>query len=126
MHVIGIKKEVVDKYPWAAVNLYRAFEESKAVAMERMENPRIAPIVWYREAWEEQEEIFHSDPWEYGLTDRNRHNLDTLVGYSFEQGLSSARFLSMSCSWMCRRDAGAVTNLRSSDDAAYHRGRSKT
>jgi 4,5-dihydroxyphthalate decarboxylase len=87
MHVIGIKKEIVDRYPWVAGNLYHALEESKAVAMKRMENPRIAPIVWYREAWEEQEEIFHSDPWEYGLTDRNRHNLDTLVGYSFEQGL---------------------------------------
>ena len=69
------------------MNLYQALNESKAVAMERMENPRIAPIVWYREAWEEQEEIFQSDPWEYGLTDRNRHNLETLVGYSFEQGL---------------------------------------
>jgi hypothetical protein len=23
--------------------------------MKRMENPRIAPIVWYREAWEEQD-----------------------------------------------------------------------
>ena len=87
MHVIGIKQEIVDKYPWVPVNLYQAFNESKAVAMERMENPRIAPIVWYREAWEEQEEIFQSDPWEYGVTDRNRHNLETLVGYSFEQGL---------------------------------------
>jgi 4,5-dihydroxyphthalate decarboxylase len=87
MHVIGIKQEIVDKYPWVPVNLYQALNESKVVAMERMENPRIAPIVWYREAWEEQEEIFQSDPWEYGLTDRNRHNLETLVGYSFEQGL---------------------------------------
>ena len=23
--------------------------------MERMENPRIVPLAWYREAWEEQE-----------------------------------------------------------------------
>jgi 4,5-dihydroxyphthalate decarboxylase len=69
------------------VNLHQAFIESKAVAMKRMENPRIAPIVWYREAWEEQEEVFQSDPWEYGLTERNRHNLQTLVSYSFEQGL---------------------------------------
>jgi 4,5-dihydroxyphthalate decarboxylase len=87
MHVIGIKAEVVDRYPWVPVNLYQAYNESKAVAMKRMENPRIAPIVWYREAWEEQEEVFGSDPWEYGLTERNRHNLQTLVGYSFEQGL---------------------------------------
>ena len=69
------------------MNLDQALNELKAVAMERMENPRIAPIVWYREAWGEQDEIFQSDPWEYGLTDRNRHNLETLVGYSFEQGL---------------------------------------
>ena len=87
MHVVGIKKEIVDKYPWVPVNLYRAFEQSKAAAMKRMENPRVAPIVWYREAWEEQEEVFKSDPWEYGLTERNVHNLETLVGYSHEQGM---------------------------------------
>jgi 4,5-dihydroxyphthalate decarboxylase len=87
MHVVGLKKEIVDKYPWVPVNLFRAFEEAKSVAMHRMENPRIAPIVWYREAWEEQAEVFKSDPWEYGLTDRNRHTLETLVGYSFEQGM---------------------------------------
>jgi len=91
MHVIGIRQHIVDKYPWVAVNLFQALNESKAVAMKRMENPRIAPIVWYREAWEEQEEIFRSDPWEYGLTVRNRHNLETLVGYSFEQGLIKRR-----------------------------------
>jgi 4,5-dihydroxyphthalate decarboxylase len=87
MHVVGIKKEIVDKYPWVPVNLYRAFEQSKAAAMKRMENPRVAPIVWYREAWEEQEEVFKSDPWEYGLTERNVHNLETLVSYSHEQGM---------------------------------------
>ena len=87
MHVVGIKKEIADKYPWVAVNMYQALNESKAIAMKRMENPRIAPIVWYREAWEEQENIFKSDPWEYGLTARNIHNLETLVGYSHEQGL---------------------------------------
>ena len=27
------------------------------------------------------------DPWQYGLTARNRKTLDTLVGFSFEQGL---------------------------------------
>jgi 4,5-dihydroxyphthalate decarboxylase len=59
--------------------------------MKRMENPRIAPIVWYREAWEEQEQVFQSDPWEYGLSERNRHNLQTLLSYSFEQGLIKRR-----------------------------------
>ena len=32
------------------------------------QNPRIVPLAWYREAWEEQEKILGPDPWEYGLT----------------------------------------------------------
>jgi 4,5-dihydroxyphthalate decarboxylase len=87
MHVLGIKKEVVEKYPWVPINMYQAFEKSKALAMQRMENPRIVPLAWYRTEWEEQEEILGTDPWEYGLTDRNRHTLETYLGYFVDQGL---------------------------------------
>jgi 4,5-dihydroxyphthalate decarboxylase len=31
--------------------------------------------------------MFGPDPWEYGLTERNLKTLETLVGYSYEQGL---------------------------------------
>jgi len=91
MHVLGFRQEIVDKYPWVPVNMFIAFEEAKRVAMARMENPRIVPLAWYREAWEEQQEILGPDPWEYGLTERNRHTLETLVGYSHEQGLIRRR-----------------------------------
>jgi 4,5-dihydroxyphthalate decarboxylase len=87
MHVMGIKNEILEQHPWVAINMYHAFNESKAIAMKRMENPRIVPLAWYREAWEEQEELLGSDPWEYGLSDQNRFTLDTLAGYSYEQGL---------------------------------------
>ena len=40
----------------------RRFEQSKALAMERMENPRIVPLAWYREGWEEQERISRQGP----------------------------------------------------------------
>src|SRR5712672_3266210 len=89
--VLGLKQEIVEKYPWVPVNMFMAFNEAKAVAMKRMENPRIVPLAWYREAWEEQQEILGRDPWEYGLTERNRKNLETLVGYSQEQGLIKRR-----------------------------------
>jgi 4,5-dihydroxyphthalate decarboxylase len=91
MHVLGLRQEVVDRYPWVAVNMYHAFNEAKAIAMKRMENPRIAPLAWYREAWEEQERILGTDPWEYGLSPQNRKTLETLVGYSHEQGLIKRR-----------------------------------
>jgi 4,5-dihydroxyphthalate decarboxylase len=87
MHVLGIKKEIVERYPWVPINLYHAFNEAKALAMKRMENPRIVPLAWYREFWEEQEEVMGPDPWEYGLTPGNVKQLELLVKFSHEQGL---------------------------------------
>ncbi len=91
MHVMGIRQDIIDAHPWVPVNLYHAFNEAKAIAMKRMENPRIVPLAWYREAWEEQEEILGPDPWQYGLTEGNRAQLEMLVGFSHEQGLISRR-----------------------------------
>jgi 4,5-dihydroxyphthalate decarboxylase len=91
MHVVGIRQSLAEQYPWLAINLFRAFNEAKAIAMERMRNPRIVPLAWYRAAWEEQERILGRDPWEYGLTDINRKILETLVSYSHEQGLIRIR-----------------------------------
>jgi len=91
MHVLGIKQELVERYPWIVPNLYQAFEQSKALAMKRMRNPRLVPLAWYQEAWEEQEEILGPDPWEFGLTERNRKNFETFVGYSHSHGLISRK-----------------------------------
>jgi 4,5-dihydroxyphthalate decarboxylase len=92
MHVMGIRREIVQKYPWVPVNLFKAFNEAKAIGMKRMFNPRIAPLAWYRHAWEEERQLLGPDPWEYGMTEANRKTLDTLVGYSHEQGLMKRRW----------------------------------
>jgi 4,5-dihydroxyphthalate decarboxylase len=91
MHVMGIRQEIVERHPWVPINLFIAFEAAKANAMKRMENPRIVPLAWYRETWEEQEEILGPDPWQYGLGEQNRTNLEALAGYSHEQGLTSRK-----------------------------------
>ena len=88
MHVLGFKQEIVDRHPWVPINMFQAFQKAKAIGMKRMENPRVVPLAWYREAWDEQQDILGPDPWEYGLTDKNRHTLATLAGYSHEQGLT--------------------------------------
>jgi 4,5-dihydroxyphthalate decarboxylase len=88
MQVMGIKQEIIDRHPWVCINMFQAFEKAKAIAMRRMNNPRIVPLAWYREAWEEQERILGPDPWEYGLGDRNRNTMQALAGYSHEQGLT--------------------------------------
>jgi 4,5-dihydroxyphthalate decarboxylase len=91
MHVLGLKQEIVDQHPWVPINMFQAFQRAKAIAMARMANPRIVPLAWYREAWEEQEQIMGPDPWEYGLGEKNRHTIETLAGYSHEQGLTRRR-----------------------------------
>jgi 4,5-dihydroxyphthalate decarboxylase len=91
MHVLGIKQEVVAEHPWVPINMYHAFNEAKAIAMARMENPRIVPLAWYREAWEEQEEILGTDPWQYGLGEQNRKNFELMVQFAHEQGFTKRR-----------------------------------
>ena len=87
MHTTAIKQEITEKYPWVAINLMQAFEESKKAAYKRMENPRIVPLAWFRSFLEEQEELLGRDPWVYGLGEINRNSLETLMQYSREQGL---------------------------------------
>ena len=91
MHVLGIRQEIVERHPWVPINMYHAFTQAKSLAMKRMENPRIAPLVWCREAWEEQERIVGTDPWEYGRTERNERNIDILAGYCHADGLSKKK-----------------------------------
>ena len=50
MHVMGVKKEVVEANPWVPISLYKAFDKAKDIAMKRMFNPRIVPLAWYRHA----------------------------------------------------------------------------
>jgi 4,5-dihydroxyphthalate decarboxylase len=87
MHTTALRQEIVDKHPWVPINLMQAFERAKQVAYQRLENPRIVPLAWFRHALEEQEDLLGRDPWPYGLGDKNRKNLETLMQYSFEQGL---------------------------------------
>jgi 4,5-dihydroxyphthalate decarboxylase len=87
MHVTTIRQEIVDKYPWVATNLVKAFEAAKQIAYRRIANPRMVPIAWVRSALEEQEAVLGPDPWAYGLTPANRKNLETVMRYTFEQGM---------------------------------------
>lgn len=86
MHVLGIRQELIERHPWVAINMYQAFEQAKSIAMRQMENPRVVPLVFYRDYWEEQEALFGPDPWEYGLGERNARNLRTLVRFAYEHG----------------------------------------
>ena len=88
MHVTAIRKELADAHPWLARNLMDAFEASKAASYARLRNPRIVPLAWYNSYRDEEIAFFGgADPWQYGLGEANRHNLETAIGYSHDCGL---------------------------------------
>ncbi len=91
MHVVGIRRDVAERHPWLPIELYKAFDRAKAAGVKRMFNPRVAPLAWWRYAMQEQEKLLGKDPWEYGLTERNRHTLETLIGYSHAHGMLKKR-----------------------------------
>ena len=92
MHVTAIRKELLDARPWLAQNLIDAFEASKAASYARLRNPRIVPLAWYTSYRDEEIAFFGGeDPWQYGLGEANRRNLETAIGYSHECGLIRKR-----------------------------------
>lgn len=87
MHVLAMRADIADRHPWLAGSLYRAFDAAKTMALQRMANPRVAPLAWYQEAWERERALLGPDPWKYGLDASNVRTLETLSAYLAEQGL---------------------------------------
>jgi 4,5-dihydroxyphthalate decarboxylase len=91
MHVTTVPTEIVEKYPWVVESLTLAFEEAKQLAFKRVVNPRNVPLAFWRTYWEEERAMLGDDPWQYGLSDLNKRNYDTLVGYVHDQVLDGKR-----------------------------------
>src|SRR4029450_7259025 len=67
--------------------LMKAFNQAKEIAYKRILNPRNVALAWVRNALEEQIAVLGPDPWEFGLTPKNRSNLATLQRYCAQQGI---------------------------------------
>jgi 4,5-dihydroxyphthalate decarboxylase len=89
MHVVAIRAEVAERYPWLARNLMDAFEAAKTAAFRRLQDPRTVSLAWLRALQEEERELLGPDPWHYGLDERNAHVLQTFLGYARNQGVAS-------------------------------------
>jgi 4,5-dihydroxyphthalate decarboxylase len=89
MHVIAIKRDVYEKYPWVAQSLFKAFVAAQKEAYQDLHETAALKLMlpWVGRHVEETESLMGPDFWPYGL-DRNMHVLDTFLRYSHEQGLS--------------------------------------
>jgi 4,5-dihydroxyphthalate decarboxylase len=88
MHAIVIRKEVCEENPWVAQSLYKAFCDAKDLCFSQIYDSNILRISlpWDIAEYEETTRLMGDDYWPYGFA-ANRHVLETLYSYLFEQGL---------------------------------------
>jgi len=88
MHVVTIRRELVDSHPWIAVSLLKAFEEAKRRSVARaldIKAPRF-PIPWCYDDARQAQATFGADYWPYGI-EANRATLEAFLRYAHEQGV---------------------------------------
>jgi 4,5-dihydroxyphthalate decarboxylase len=95
MHLVVVRRDVVDRHPWLVGNLMTAFEESRSRSVARLAagpagpGSRV-PLLWTDEALARTRAAFGGEPWPYGV-DANRATLEAFARWSDEQGVTHRR-----------------------------------
>jgi 4,5-dihydroxyphthalate decarboxylase len=86
-HMVAVQNRLLDEHPWAALELYKAFQRSKEVAYERAGRSEAASLLFAGEDRQKQAAVFGRDPFPQGLR-ANRKMLEILFRSSSEEGLT--------------------------------------
>ena len=92
MHVIAIRRALFERYPWVAMNLFKAFDEAKCRSVERINDLTASriPVPWAAAIANEFAANFGDDPFPYGL-EENRKTLDAFCRFAHAQGVTAQR-----------------------------------
>ena len=89
MHVVAIRRDVYEKYPWVAQSLYKGLIESQKITYEDLHETAALKVMlpWLIKHIEDTESVMGKDFWPYGL-EPNVKALSTFLRYSYEQGMA--------------------------------------
>jgi 4,5-dihydroxyphthalate decarboxylase len=92
MHLIGVRKTLLEQSPWLAVSVYKAFLEAKAIALRELHDIGVnfVTLPWVNAEVTAAERDLAQDFWSYGVGP-NRAALEAMTRYSFEQGLAARK-----------------------------------
>lgn len=85
-HTYTIRGDIHRKYPWVAFNLYSGFVKAKEHFNAKLMGSIPSALFFGKEYIIKTQEMFGADPFPYGIK-ANRKLLETIVDFSFEQGL---------------------------------------
>ena len=89
MHTLGIRRDVAEAHPWLPYAVVKAFEESKHLAMLRLEDTSATKVTlpFVEERLAEARALMGPDFWSYGL-EPNRETLRRFLAQHHREGLS--------------------------------------
>jgi 4,5-dihydroxyphthalate decarboxylase len=88
MHLVALRKDLLDACPWIAMNLFKAFEEAKRRSLARLADITAshAPLAWIGDYVGRMCDLFGADPFPYGV-EPNRRTLEAFLQFAHEQGV---------------------------------------
>jgi 4,5-dihydroxyphthalate decarboxylase len=92
MHMIGIRRSIVEKHPWLPVNVYVAFLKAKQLCYEEMGEVGhlFQTMPWPVYEMEQVRKLMGEDHWRYGA-DENAREIEAMTRYSFDQGIAARK-----------------------------------
>lgn len=91
VHVVVLRRDVYEANRWLVKNMMDAFTKARNIGWNTMkDNLRILSLPWLSVDLEEAEGLFSGPPFRYGF-EANRPELEALVRYGYEQGLTRSQ-----------------------------------
>ena len=92
MHLMGVRKELAERYPWLPGSLYKALLEAKNLALDAVREIAALNVTlpWVEAEALETRALMGADYWRYGIAEC-AHEIEALARYSYDQGLSERR-----------------------------------
>lgn len=90
MHVLGVRRSLVERHPWLPATCLKAFQQSKAAALARLTDTSATKVTlpFVEERLAAARKLMGEDYWPYGI-DANRGVLENFLGHHHRQGLSA-------------------------------------
>jgi 4,5-dihydroxyphthalate decarboxylase len=90
MHLVGLRKELVEANPWLPDSVVKAFEEAKRLALEEVAYNNIprGTNPWMDAHTADARAVMGEDIWPYGV-DANRTCVEAFLRYHHDQGLAA-------------------------------------
>src|SRR5215475_9830111 len=92
MHAVGIRNRLVEQNPWLAGTLFKAYVQSKEIALADLQKLAAFSVTlpWIDAEYRATQAVLGPDIWPYGI-EANGRSIDTLCRYLAEQGLDRKR-----------------------------------